>query len=179
MPEEEPLGLKRGEAVVVPYDPRWAELFAEARSELVSTLGTSILGVHHVGSTSVSGLCAKPILDLLVLVPNFDEAVRLAPELAAIGYEFRPEEFVPDRHFFRRPHGGDIRTHHLSMSEPGSDNERMMIAFRDALYDNPGLTEAYGNLKRDLARRFPKDRPRYIEEKSVFIGQLLAHRGFT
>ena len=179
MPNSEPLGLKRGEAVVVPYDPRWVDLFEEAQAGLLSALGTSIMDVHHVGSTAVSGLCAKPILDLLVLVPSFDEAAQLAPELAALGYEFRPDESVPDRHFFRRPHGGDIRTHHLSLSEPGSRNEQVTIAFRDALRDDSGLAEAYGHLKLDLARRFPNDRPAYIEEKSVFVRQVLLHRGFS
>ena len=173
----EPLGLKRGEAVVVPYDPRWVGLFEEARGELVSTLGPSILGVHHVGSTSVPGLSAKPILDLLVLVPDFDEAARLAPELGALGYEFRPEEEVPDRHFFRRPHGGDIRTHHLSLSEPGSRNERVTMGFRDALRGDPELAAAYGHLKVELAGRFLRDRPAYIEEKSVFVRQVLAREG--
>lgn len=61
----EPLGLKRGEVVVVPYDPRWPILFEEAAAQLKATLGAAILAMHHVGSTAVPGLCAKPIIDIL------------------------------------------------------------------------------------------------------------------
>ena len=156
---------------------RWVDLFEEARAELISRLGSSILSVHHVGSTSVPRLCAKPILDLLVLVQDFDEAVQLAPKLESLGYEFRPDEDVPDRHFFRRPPGGEVRTHHLSLSERGSKNERMTISFRDALRRDPDLAASYGHLKLELARRFPLDRPAYIERKSEFVSKVLAREG--
>ncbi len=95
------LGLKRTEVVVVPYDPRWPLLFEEASAQLSAALGPSIMAVHHVGSTAVPGLCAKPILDVLVSVPHFDHAKRLVTQLAVLGYEFRPEEEIPDRHYFR------------------------------------------------------------------------------
>src|SRR5881397_1135595 len=76
------LGLKRTEVVVVPYDPRWPLLFQETSAQLRAALGPSILGVHHVGSTAVPGLCAKPILDVLVSVPHFADAKRLVTPLA-------------------------------------------------------------------------------------------------
>ena len=170
----EPLGLRRGEVVVVPYDPRWPTLFEEASAQLTAALGSAILAVHHVGSTAVPGLCAKPILDVLVSVPNFEDATQLVERLLALGYEFRPEEEIPDRHYFRRPPGGELRTHHLSLAEPGSRHHRVTLAFRDALRRDPELAAAYARLKLTLAQRFPDDRPAYIEGKTQFVMQVLA-----
>ena len=173
----EPLGLKRGQVVVVPYDSRWPILFEEASAQLQAALGSAILAVHHVGSTAVPGLEAKPILDLLVSVPDFEKAVQLVPRLAALGYEFRPDEEIPDRHYFRRPPGGLLRTHHLSLAEPGSRYHRVTLAFRDALRRDSALAAAYARLKLDLAQRFPLDRSAYIEGKSRFVSEVLAMSG--
>lgn len=174
MNARDPLGLRRGEVVVRPYDSRWPQLFELARSELTAALGPAILDVHHVGSTAIPGLCAKPILDVLVTVPDFAAATRLVPGLAALGYEFRRDEEIPDRHYYRRPPGGELRTHHLSLAEPDSQHSRVTLAFRDALRRDPSLAAAYARLKLDLARRFPFDRPSYIEGKSSFVRGVLA-----
>ena len=173
----EPLGLKRGEVVVVPYDPRWPTLFEEAAAQLRTTLGAAILAVHHVGSTAIPGLCAKPILDVLVSVRDFDEAKQLVGPLHGLGYEFRPEEEIPDRHYFRRPPGGELRTHHLSLAEPGSRHHTVTLGFRDALRGNAKLATAYARLKLDLAQQFPFDRPAYIEGKTRFVREVLATIG--
>ena len=176
MSTAEPLGLERGVVVVVPHDPRWRTLFARTSDELHSALGSSILAVHHVGSTAVPGLCAKPILDVLVSIPDFARGVDLVPQLTALGYEFRPDEDIPDRHHFRR-RDGTIRSHHLSLAEPMSRHHRVTLAFRDVLRANPRLAQAYADLKLDLARRFPHDRPAYIEGKSEFVADVLAKAG--
>lgn len=176
MVEEAALGLRRGEVVVVPYDARWPQLFVAAAEEIAAAVGSSILAVHHVGSTSVPGLCAKPILDILVSVPDFEAALGCVPALEAIGYEFRPNEGIRDRRYFRRPHGGDLQTHHLSLAEPTSHHHRATLAFRDALRADPSLTDEYARLKRSLAERFPRDRPAYIDGKSAFVRNVLASR---
>ena len=172
----EPLGLEKGEVVVVPHDSRWRTLFTRTSEELHAALGSSILAVHHVGSTSVPGLCAKPILDLLVSIPDFARGVELVPGLAALGYEFRPAEDTPDRHFFRQRRG-TVRSQHLSLAEPTSRHHRVTLAFRDALRADSRLAQAYADLKLELARRFPHDRPAYIEGKSKFVGDVLAEAG--
>jgi GrpB-like predicted nucleotidyltransferase (UPF0157 family) len=176
MPTPNPLGLNSGEVVVVPYDPRWPALFEVAAAELRAALGSAILAVHHVGSTSVPGLCAKPILDLLVSVGDFQEAKLLVPRLESLGYEFRPDEEIPDRHYFRRREG-HARTHHLSLAEPGSRHHRVTLAFRDALRGDAALADAYAHLKLRLARRFPRDRPAYLEGKSEFVEDVLSRAG--
>ena len=162
--------------MVVPYDPRWRELFESASTELAMALSPSILTIHHVGSTAVPGLCAKPILDLLVSIPDFQGGLRLVPTLESLGYEFRPDEEIPDRHYFRR-RIGTTRTHHLSLAEPNSRYHRATLAFRDALRRDPQLAAGYARLKLDLARRFPLDRAAYIEGKSLFVRDVLAREG--
>ena len=177
MSEDPPLGLRRGEVVLRPYDPRWPVLFESARSELIDQLGPATLDVEHVGSTSVPGLCAKPILDVLVFVPDFAAAAQLAPRLLGLGYEFRPDEEIADRHYFRRPPGGDLRTHHLSLAEAASRHSTVSLAFRDALRRSPTLATSYARLKEDLAERFPFDRPAYIDGKSEFVREVLRSQG--
>jgi GrpB-like predicted nucleotidyltransferase (UPF0157 family) len=176
-PVSEPLGLKRGTVVVASYDPRWRALFEDTREELTAALGPSILEVHHVGSTAVPGLCAKPILDVMVSIPDFNRATQLFPRLASLKFELRPDEEIADRHYFRRPPGGALRTHHLSLAEPTSRYHIVTIAFRDALRTNPELAAAYGRLKLDLAERYPLDRQAYIEGKTQFVTEVLASVG--
>lgn len=176
MTATEPLGLRNREVVVVPYDARWPLLFETASAELIEALGSSIFTVHHVGSTSVPGLCAKPVLDLLVSVPHLEAASVLVSYIEPIGYEFRPGEDIPDRLFFRR-RVGTVRTHHLSLAEPTSRHHTITLAFRDALRRNPQLAASYADLKLALAQRFPRNRPAYLEGKSEFIDDVLARTG--
>jgi GrpB-like predicted nucleotidyltransferase (UPF0157 family) len=167
-----PLGLERGTVRVVPYDERWVRLFEEAADELRSALRSLISEVHHVGSTAVPGLDAKPILDILVTIADFERGRELIPMLAELRYEYRPDEEIPDRHYFRR-RSGITRTHHLSLAEPSSHHHRVTIAFRDALRRDEALARDYGALKRNLAACFPHDRQSYIEGKTEFVRRVL------
>lgn len=173
------LGLRRGEVVLAPYDDRWPGLFDDASAELLASLGPSISAVHHVGSTAVPGMPAKPILDLLVTVHDFEVAVELVPRLRSLKYEFRPEEELEDRHYFRRPPGGGVRTHHLSLARPTSWHHRATLAFRDALRRDPGLAAEYASLKQRLARRFARNRPAYVAGKAGFIKRVLVAEGVS
>lgn len=176
MAEPHALGLEAGTVVVLPHDERWAVLFTDAARELRHALGGRIATIHHVGSTAVPGLPAKPILDVLVTVPDLEAARALLPALEGLGYEYRPDEEIPDRHYFRRRRG-TARTHHLSLAEPGSHHHRVTIAFRDALRREPALAREYGALKLELARRFRRNREAYIEGKSAFVHRVLCDAG--
>lgn len=173
--EASSLGLESGTVVVVPYDPRWQEEFAAASRELHDTVGTSIPAVHHVGSTAIPGLCAKPVLDILVSVVDLEGSLELVQDLERLGYEFRPAEEIPDRHYFRRRRG-TARTHHLSLAEPTSRYHEVTLAFRAALRGDAAAARRYGELKLDLARRFPHDREAYIQGKSAFVADVLNHQ---
>ncbi len=170
------LGLESGHTTVVPYHPEWPTLFEGAAAEIRGVLGHQILGIEHVGSTAVPGLAAKPILDILVAVSDFQKALKAAPLLADLGYEHRPDEESPDRHFFRRRVDGR-RTHHLSLAEPTSSHYRNTIVFRDALRADPRLAKAYEALKLDLANRFPHDREAYSRGKTQFVVDVLRASG--
>lgn len=174
----EPLGLGSGVVEVVPYDARWRDEFAKTERELREALGPSVLAVHHVGSTAVPALCAKPVLDVLASVADFERAVDLVPRIESLGYEYRPDEDIPDRHYFRRRRGM-ASTHHLSLAEPTSTHHRVTIAFRDALRADAALAKRYCELKLELARRFPRDRGSYIAGKTAFVAEVLARSRAT
>jgi len=169
----EALGLESGTVRVVPYDPRWPLLFKEAAAALRQAIGPELIAIHHVGSTAVPGLPAKPILDILVAIPHFERGRSLVPRLAALGYEHRPDEDIPDRHYFRR-RSGTTRTHHVSLAEPGSHHHRVTLAFRDALRRFPELAEQYAVLKAGLAAQYPRNREAYLEGKSAFVCRVLS-----
>jgi GrpB-like predicted nucleotidyltransferase (UPF0157 family) len=173
---EPALGLNSGEVTVVRYDGRWPQLFEEARAEISKALGSSILAVHHVGSTSVPGLCAKPVVDILVSVPSLELASELIPRLEGLAYEFRPDEEIPDRLYFRR-RKGTVRTHHLSLAEPSSHYHVTTLEFRDALRADADIASAYARLKQRLAQEFPRDRQSYLRGKTSFVLGVLARAG--
>lgn len=171
-----PLGLDSGSVLLRPYDLRWPGQFEQASGEIRRALGSAILDVQHVGSTAIPGLCAKPILDILVSIPNFEQGVELVPALNNLGYEFRPAEEIPDRHYFRRREG-TRRTHHLSLAEPTSRYHTVTLAFRNALLRHPELAAEYAVLKQQLAAKYPTNRESYINGKSKFVERVLAAAG--
>jgi GrpB-like predicted nucleotidyltransferase (UPF0157 family) len=174
--EAEPLGLERGRVRIVPYDPRWPQLFHDIAAQVRDLLGDRIITIEHVGSTAVPGLSAKPILDILVGIADFEAARVLSTPLTQLNFEYRADEEIPDRHYFRKL-AGSRRTHHLSLAEPCSRHYRNTLGFRDALRENPHLRTAYDLLKRDLAARFPADREQYLNGKTGFVLGVLASRG--
>jgi len=165
------IGLSQDKVLVTAYDPAWHEAFLAEAHRLREVFGNAL--IEHTGSTSVPGLDAKPIIDLMVAVESLDAAEELCPALAELGYEFRPEDDVPGRLFFARgPH--ECRTHHLSLTELDGEFWRVQIVFRDWLRMHPETAYAYRALKRHLARRFPDDRPSYTAAKSEFVLRILA-----
>jgi GrpB-like predicted nucleotidyltransferase (UPF0157 family) len=172
----EALGLRRGMVEVVPYDSRWPLIFEDTAAKLRAALGRSILAVHHVGSTSVPNLSAEPVLDVLVAVPDFDQALQLVPDIEALGYVFRRDAEIEDRHYFRRVND-TARTHHLSLATPTSRHYIDTLAFRDELRSNANLASEYEELKLALARAFPRDRESYVNGKTNFVVSVLRSVG--
>jgi len=166
------LGLDRGTVRVVPYQAAWAALFAEEAARLRAALGDQLLAIEHVGSTSVPGLAAKPILDLAASVPSLREAEALFPALSALGYQYKPDPEIPERLYLVKG-SPQRRTHHLSLAEPASRFWREHLRFRDLLRADAALAAAYARLKIDLAERHPHDRPAYQAGKQAFIDAAL------
>lgn len=175
----EPLGMLRERPRLVEYDDRWPQIFLDLRDRLYEALQDRILSVHHVGSTAVPGLLAKPILDVLIGIADFDAALECVPPLADLGFEYRPHDAIPDRHFFRAETDG-LRTHHLSLAETASLHYTNALVFRDALRESPELAREYEALKMKLLKdelrsgNFPPD------GKSEFVMRVVAsHGGLT
>jgi GrpB-like predicted nucleotidyltransferase (UPF0157 family) len=150
------------------YDPRWAAMFEEARAEIVGRCGALVVGVEHIGSTSVPGLAAKPIIDIMAAVESLDDAQALVEPLAALGFEYVPKTDFPGRRFFRRGLRG-AGTHHLHVVERGSWEWRRHLLFRDHLRAHPERAAEYERLKRGLAAAHGPDRGAYTDAKTPFI----------
>ena len=164
------LGLKGGDVSVSPYREEWNVLFELEKENIEEAIGDYVEDIQHVGSTSIPGMCAKPKLDVAIAVEDFDEAKVCIEPLAGIGYEFRGENGIPRRHYFGK---GDPRTHQIHMFEKTSADWKDMVLFRDCLRSNRSLARDYSRLKRDLANRFPKDRPSYQAGKAGFIEEVI------
>ena len=124
------LGLPSGQIQLSPYEPGWQILFLEERDRLQASIGEYILDIQHIGSTSIPGMPAKPILDIGIAVTNFEEAVRCIPPMEKLGYRYKGENGIPRRHYFVK---GDPRTFHVHMVEIESEGWRSNLLFRDYL----------------------------------------------
>ncbi len=162
---------KHEAAVVVPADPAWPALAELERAEVAALLAPWLVaGVEHVGSTSVPGLAAKPILDLLAGVADPAACDGAVPVLAAAGWHHVPPEVdgQPWRRLYVKPRDGR-RYAHLHLVAAGSVPHGMMIRFRDILRARPDVLARYEVLKRDLAARLGERREDYTAAKAAFI----------
>jgi GrpB-like predicted nucleotidyltransferase (UPF0157 family) len=153
---------------VVAYDPGWPAAFEEEAARLAVILGDELLAIHHIGSTSVPGLAAKPVVDMLPLVRDITHLDVLAPAMAEAGYAAWGEYGIPGRRFFTR--GGDEhRTHNVHIFQAGNEQVARHLDFRDYLRTHPAVAQQYAELKAVLARRFPDDIAAYNLGKEAFI----------
>ncbi len=159
---------------LIPYDATWPERFAEERDALDEAVGSwATGGIHHVGSTAVPGLEAKPVIDILIGVDSLETSRACFDPLAKLSYLYAPYR-ADEMHWFCKPHPSR-RTHHLHLVPTDSQRFREELAFRDALQQRAQTAEEYTALKRDLAERFANDRETYTEAKSDFIRRVLFH----
>jgi len=157
---------------VMPYDPGWPARFEAERERLEAVIGNwTTGGVHHVGSTAVPGLSAKPIVDILVGVDSLEVSRACFGPLAGLEYLYAP--YLPEQmHWFCKP-DPSRREFHLHLIPTDSQRYRDELAFRDRLRADPALADAYASLKRDLAARFREDREAYTGAKADFIRRAL------
>lgn len=163
---------------LLPYDPEWPEAFAMEATVLRQALGERALRIEHVGSTSVPGLAAKPVVDIQVSVRGISDLADLAAGLAAAGYVRVPlGDFDSVYPFFQKPAGWPARFH-VHLCENGGEQERRHLAFRDHLRRHPAVAEEYLALKHRLAGRFSgetlESREQYSLAKSGFVEGVLA-----
>jgi GrpB-like predicted nucleotidyltransferase (UPF0157 family) len=171
-PEAELFDRPGGEPVELrPHSPEWAERAARWTASIGSALASLDPRIEHVGSTAVPGLVAKPVVDLLVTVPDVveDEPV-YRPALQSLGLVLRARE--PGHRFFRPP-AGQPRTVHVHVCQHRSDWERDFVVFRDRLRESPDLAAAYAAMKQRLAANLGADRTAYTEAKAGFIRSVI------
>lgn len=148
---------------VRPYDPRWQALFAAEAELLRQVFQDNLIQIHHIGSTAVPGLKAKPIIDLLPVVRDIGRVDETNEQMRSLGYLPKGEFGLPGRRYFAK--GGDERTHHVHVYEQDHPAIRRHLAFRDYLRAHPDCARLYGELKEQLAERFPYDAASYVAGK--------------
>jgi GrpB-like predicted nucleotidyltransferase (UPF0157 family) len=166
--------FRRARKVIVkPWNPRWASHYNGEAERLRRIFGPVLVSVEHIGSTSVPGLAAKPIIDILVTATSLEEVERLTPMIEREGYASKGEQGVPGRRYFRK--GSNLRhTHHVHVYRHGDSRYQAELLFRDFLRAHPERAREYQELKQRLAILFRRDPGAYTEGKTDFIKQVLA-----
>jgi GrpB-like predicted nucleotidyltransferase (UPF0157 family) len=161
--------------VVVDYDPSWPEVFEQLRSRIWAVVREIATTVEHVGSTSVPGLTAKPIVDISVVVPTEADVPVAIERLAVLGYVHQGNLGVEGRQAFTTPNG--LPPHHLYLCPSDSLALANHLAVRDYLRTHPDVAQEYGTLKNRLARQFTHDIDRYTDGKTDMILRILRKAG--
>lgn len=163
------VGLKRGTVKVVAYNPNWSKEFEAEKQNLIDTFGDKIVAVEHIGSTSIPGLAAKPIIDIVAAVKSFNNLAEFIEGLQKLGYEYMPERMFDDRKFF--PKGSqENRTHHLNLVlQDNPEQWTKPIALRDYLRTHETERNEYAKLKTTLAQQYADDRATYTRLKDNFF----------
>ena len=167
----------RKHVVVEPYNEAWRSDFRAVRDEIDEALHDLALRIEHVGSTSVEGLSAKPIIDIDVVIPDRDCLNDVISALRKIGYEHEGDQGIPGREAFKYKGKEHLRKHHLYVCAQDSEELKRHIAFRDYLRNDPDAVAEYSRIKEEGARLYPWDIDRYIEHKSPFIEMIYKRIG--
>lgn len=163
---------------VVPYDAAWARMFESEATRIRAAAGRELLGLEHIGSTSVPGLPAKPIIDIMGLVASFDAGRHLVVPLRSIGYLYYGEHEIPGRHYFVLEDAAMHDVIHLHVLAVDSAEARNHVLFRNYLRAHEQVRDAYAALKQQLAIEHANDRRAYTDAKADFIrGMLTVARG--
>ena len=151
-----------------PSDSDWPSHFQSEAAAIRAALGDQVTRVEHIGSTSVPGLAAKPVVDIQVSVRSMVPRSAYADALVGLGYRWAIDPWSVEHEFFSKDTNGE-RAFHIHVCPDGSEWERRHIAFRDWLRDNPDDAARYERLKRELAERHPRDTYSYAAAKTGFI----------
>ena len=157
---------------VVPHNPRWRAAFEAEAERVAAALGENVVAVHHIGSTAIPGIYAKPVLDLLVEVRDIAEVDGRSPAMESLGYEVLGEFGIPGRRYFRKDDREGIRTHQVHAFGAGSAQVERHLAFRDYMIAHPAEAQRYSELKRRLAEEHPQSFEGYMDGKDAFIKEM-------
>ncbi|AFY37303.1 protein of unknown function UPF0157 [[Leptolyngbya] sp. PCC 7376] len=154
---------------VVAHNLSWKKEFEQESRYLVKALGENLKALHHIGSTAIPGIYAKPIIDFLGEVETIAAVDFCNSTMENLGYEAMGEFGIAGRRYFRKDNAAEIRTHHIHIFEMGSAEIGRHLAFRDYMRTHPEEAQAYSNLKRKLAKIHPTDIEACMDGKHDFI----------
>ncbi len=159
---------------VTTHDPAWRDNFAAESTRLAGALQEVMVQIHHIGSTAIPGIKAKPVIDILVEVTSLQELDWRVGALTALNYEAMGEFGIPDRRYFRRNDSAGTRSHQVHAFVQGSHNVTRHLAFRDYMRAHPDVASVYGELKARLAAEHDGDNAAYVNGKSDFVAEHVA-----
>jgi GrpB-like predicted nucleotidyltransferase (UPF0157 family) len=157
---------------VVPHNSQWQTEFEIESTRIQAALGGNVVAIHHIGSTAILGIYAKPIIDLLVEVKDITAVDGQNSAMELLGYKAMGEFGIPDRRFFRKDNPEGIRTNHVHSFPAGSEQVHRHLAFRDYMIAHPEEAHAYSELKRRLAIEYPTNIDGYMDGKDGFIQEI-------
>ena len=169
--------MRTRKVVVLPYDVAWQSAFEKIKDEIEEAIGDLIIGVEHVGSTSVEGMSAKPCIDIDVIIKDDSAFPAVVDGLSAIGYIHEGDLGIKDREAFKYSGKEHLQMHHLYVCPQYSEELHRHITFRDFLRINPKAVKKYSRIKEKAAELFPNDIDRYIEYKSPCVEELYKECG--
>ena len=161
--------MSKKRVIVAPYDEQWKEEFKKIEKELMMVLDGLVLRIEHVGSTSVEGLSAKPIIDIDVVIEDYDVFAEVVEALDSIGYRHEGNLGIEGREAFKYDGKEHLMKHHLYVCTKDSKELKRHLFFRDYLRLHQDAVLEYSRIKEEGARLFPEDIDKYIEHKSPFI----------
>jgi GrpB-like predicted nucleotidyltransferase (UPF0157 family) len=157
---------------VVPHSPDWHSAFEYESMQVMVALGHNVAVVHHIGSTAIPGIHAKPIIDMLVEVREISEIDERSPAMRKLGYEVMSEFGIPGRRFFHKDDDSGIRTNHIHAFEVGSAQVERHLTFRDYMRVHSEDAQEYSDLKQKLVGQYPNDIEGYMDGKDEFIKKI-------
>ena len=163
--------------VVLPYEEYWVQAFELIKSEIQEALGSLALRIEHVGSTSVRGLSAKPIIDIDVVIKDYSVFDAVAAALEEIGYHHEGDLGIAMREAFRYDSKEHLQKRHLYVCPQDSPELKRHVAFRDYLRSHPEAVREYSRIKEEGAALYPNDIEQYIQHKSPFIEKIYRELG--
>lgn len=152
---------------VISYNDNWPLQFVKEARRLKQVLGANCIEIHHIGSTAVPTLAAKPVIDMLAVVLDINKVDPANASMLVLGYEAKGEFGIPLRRYFQK--GGNLRTHQAHVFEKGNPEIERLLKFRDWMRTHSEDREAYARLKQDLAGLHPYDIDSYCLGKEAFI----------
>ena len=157
---------------VIPHNPQWRDAFEAEAGHLAAALDENAAAIHHIGSTAIPNIYAKPVIDMLVEVRDIALLDGQSSAMESLGYEVMGEFGIPGRRYFRKETSEGIRTHQIHAFEAGSAEAERHLAFRDYMIAHPGDALEYSELKRKLAGEHPLSIDGYMDGKDTFIKEM-------